>query len=632
MNSRRLLAAGAMLAAGALALSGCAAPDRGGDLASGGPGITVSWNDPFFSYNTNTTHGNAAANAIIVQTANTGFFSYDNEPSQVMNEQFGTVEEVSADPLVVKYTVNEGVTWSDGVQVGGADLLLAWAAQTTHVSAGEIPDPEVDEEGNVTNQDAIDAAADAGIYWGVNPGPGLQLDLISQTPVIGDDGRSLTVTYDKPFVDWKQMFASDVTSIAAHGIAQIAHPDQFNGDAQAATDALVTAIQNKDQAFLSEVANTYRKGYDFKDLPTGDNAELLTLSNGPYVLTELVADQYAVLTAREDFTWGTVPTYKTITVRIIPEAADAVTALQNGEVQIAYGQPTTDLLLQLEGSSGVEFASSLEGTYEHVDLQVGNGGVFDPATYGGDAETARKVREAFLLTIPRQEIVDKLIKPLAPDAELRDSNFFLPGAPGYDEAKGATGIANYNAVNIERAQQLLAEAGVTNPSVRLLTALNNDRRQQELALITASAQQAGFTVVDGSQADWSTVLTTQTDTYDAALFGWQSEALGFSEASPNYITGGTNNFYGWTDAELDATLQELDVTADEAKAQELATKAETIVYGQAWTVPIYQFPGVLAWSDQVQNVEPGFLSPNYFWNATSWAPADGGTSAPTATP
>lgn len=620
---KRLVAAGAMVAVGALALSGCAAPDRGGDAGggAGGPGITVTWNDPFFSYNANTIQGNAAANAIIIQTANTGFYHYNDEPAQVMNEKFGTVEKVSDDPLVVKYTVNEGVKWSDGVQVGGADLLLAWAAMTTHVTAGDIPEPVTDDDGNVTNQDAIDAAADAGIYWGTGATPDSQLDLVKDTPVIGDDGRSLTLTYSKPYVDWRYMMPTDDISIAAHGIAQLAHPDKFNGDAKAATEALVTAIQNKDQAFLSPVATQYRTGYDFTSMPTGDTAELLTLSNGPYVLTDLVADQYAVLTARDDFDWGTVPAYKTITVRIIPEASDAVTALQNGEVQIAYGQPTTDLLLQLEGASGVQFTSGLEGTYEHVDLQVGNGGVFDPATYGGDAEKARLVREAFLLTIPRQEIVDKLIVPLAPDAELRQSNIFLPGAPGYDESAAASGIEKFNEPNIARAQELLAQAGVTNPSVRFLTALNNDRRQQELALITASAQAAGFTIVDASAAEWSTVLTTQTDTYDAALFGWQSTGLGKGESGPNYVTGGTNNFYGWSNPQVDALFNELDVTTDEARIQELAIQAETIVYQEAWSVPIFQFPGVLAWSDSVQNVKAGFLSPNYFWNATEWAPA-----------
>ena len=48
----------------------------------------------------------------------------------------------------------------------------------------------------------------------------------------------------------------------------------------------------------------------------------------------------------------------------------------------------------------------VQASHEHVDLTVNNGGPFDPATYGGDEAKALAVRQAFLKTIPRQEIVD----------------------------------------------------------------------------------------------------------------------------------------------------------------------------------------------------------------------------------
>lgn len=617
MEVKRLLAAGAILAAGTLVMSGCAAPDRGGDGA-GGPGITVSWNDPFFSWNTNTTPANAASNAIVVMTANSGFFTYDNVPEAVPNEQFGTVEKLSDDPLTVKYTINEGVTWSDGAPMDAADLLLVWASQTTHRSAGEVPEPEVDDDGNVTNQDAIDAAAEAGVFWNTNPGPGLQLDLVEKTPTIGDDGRSMTIEYSKPYADWQSLFKGDSTSIAAHGVVQLAYPGEYD-DPKAAKDAFVKAVNDNDTAFLGPVATAFRTDYDYKSMPEKPQQYL---SNGPYVLSDLVEDQYAVLTLRDDYTWGPKPAYKTITIKVIPDAQAAVTALQNGEIQIAYGQPTVDIIQQLEGleGSGIEWESALEGTYEHVDLQVTNGGPFDPATYGGDEAKAKAVREAFLLSIPRQEIVDKLITPLAPDATTRDSNFFLPGADGYDESVAASGIDRYTG-DVEAAKAKLAEAGVDSPSVRFLTAKNNPRRQQELALIQANAEAAGFTFVDASAEDWSTVLSTQPNAYDAALFGWQSEALGFGETSPNYITGGTNNYFGWSVPELDAKLQQLDTTTDPAEVLKVGAEAEKLVYDQSWTVPIFQFPGVLAWSSEVTGVQPGFLSPSYFWSAPSWAPA-----------
>lgn len=617
MKRQRLLAVGAIAATSALALAGCSGPNRDPEIVADSS-ITVAWNDPLYAYNSRTIETNASANTNIISIANDGFYGYDPTPARVANEGFGKLEKISDNPLTVKYTVNEGVTWSDGTQVDAADLLLAWAARTTHRSAGEVPEAEYDDEGNVTNQDAIDAAAEKGVYWGTGATKESQLDLVSKVPEIGDDGRSATFVYDKPYVDWEYFGDASDINISAHGTVQLAYPEIT--DAKEAKDKLIKAIQDNDTAFLGKVATQWRTGYKYTSMPSEPQK---TLSNGPYVITDFVQDQYVTLTAREDYNWGTKPKYEKITVRFIPDPQAQVQALQNGEVQIVEAQPTPDLLQQLEAAQGIKWESSLQGTYEHVDLQVTNGGVFDPATYGGDEEKARKIREAFLLTIPREEIVQKLIKPLQPDAEVRQSLVFLPGADGYDKAAQSTGIANY-ATNIEKAKQLLAEAGVENPTVRFLTAQTNPRRQSELQLITASAQQAGFKIVDTSQADWSTFLTTQASQYDAALFGWQSASLAIGESGANFIDGGTNNYYGWKNDRIDAIFKELDTTTDPAKQQELLIEAETLVMQNAWSVPIFQFPGVVAWSDQVEGVKAGFLAPNYFWNRTEWKPANAG--------
>src|SRR5690606_34966293 len=124
--------------------------------------------------------------------------------------------------------------------------------------------------------------------------------------------------------------------------------------------------------------------------------------------------------------------------------------------------------------------------YEHVDLQISNSrnpGVFED----------QRVREAFLKTIPRQQIVDTLIKPIiGEDALVRDSFVFVPGAEGYDDSVANNGSAAYEEVDIEGATALLAEAGVTNPEVCILYASNNPRRVNEFALIQESAGLAGF--------------------------------------------------------------------------------------------------------------------------------------------
>lgn len=614
MKTKRVLAAGALVTTGALVLSACAAPNRDPEIVAGSA-ITVAWNDPFFSYNNNTTQGNASANANIVKSANDGFFHYDPSPAQVMNEQFGKIEKLSDDPLRVKYTIADEVTWSDGTPMDGADLLLAWAARTTHRTSGQdLPEPEYDDEGNITNQAEIDKVAEQGVQWGTGPVKGQGLDLVEEVPEV--DGKSLTLTYTKPYVDWKELYYEEMMSIAGHAVTQLAFPGQYE-DPAAAKEALVKAIQDNDKAFLSEVAGVYRTGFDFRSMP--DDPKYL-LSNGPYVITDIVKDQYVTLTARPEYTWGPKPHYETVTVKVIPDPQAQVQALQNGEVQIAQAQPTVDIIKQLEQTQGIKWEQGLEATYEHIDLQVGNGGPFDPESYGGDAEKARLVRQAFLLTIPRQEIVDKLIKPLDPEATVRQSNVFLPGAEGYSDAEAKTGIKEYE-LNVEKAKQLLAQAGVEKPKVRFLTALDNRRRQQEKDLIFKQAEAAGFEMVDASAEDWSTVLSTQFDKYDAALFAWVTTALGYSDQGNNYAKDAINNYYGWDNKKVNELFKELDVTIDPARQREILIEAETIMYEEAWTLPLFQHPSVVAWSDQVENMKPGFLSPHYFWSIAEWSPA-----------
>ncbi|TXK14193.1 ABC transporter family substrate-binding protein [Microbacterium saccharophilum] len=609
MKITRLVAGVGVVAVGALVLSGCT-PPRESEVIEG-TSITVAWNDFYYAWNDGLADTNATSNAVVNYMAKSGFSYYDADSELVQDTEFGTYELVSEDPLTVKYTINDGVKWTDGTPVDAADLLLQWAANTTHLQDGE---GTIDEEtGELTGQ--------SGTFWNTGASEDYGLDLVSETPEIGDDGRSLTTVYDEFYVDWE--LALTGAEVAAHGTVMLAYPDEYKeGDEQKAKDDLVKAIQEKDLEWLAPVSKSYNQDYKFSS-GTPENP-LQLLGNGPYMITEINAtDGYTTLEANPDYTWGPSPKYETITVRVIPDMQAQITALENGEISIASGQPTADIASLLEaGVPGVEYEGSPEGTYEHIDLQVTNGGPFDPATYGGDAEKALKVRQAFLSIIPRQEILEKLIQPLQPDAELRNSQIFLPGTPGAEAAAEVNGYPEMTEPDVDGAKALLAEAGATNPTVRLLFSNTNERRKQEFLLIQPYAEAAGFTLVDASRQDWGSALGTATSEYDAALFGWQSTSTAVGESAANYQTGGLNNYYGWSVPELDDIFDELAGTADVDKQVELQAEAERIIGEQAWSVPIFQFPGITAWSEETTGVVPGFLSPTYFWNFWEWAPAD----------
>lgn len=602
MRMRRLGAAIATVAAGALVLSACAAPQS--EIVEGSS-LSVAWNQPFYSYNQNTSFGNATANANIIYATLGGFNYYNDVPELVRDTSFGTAELVSEDPMTVKYTIADGVKWSDGTAVDAVDLMLQWAALSGALNTPDFdPTQFTDQE---TGEFTPDFPTDV-VYFDTGADPTFGMGLVTQTPKVSDDKKSITMTYDQPFVDWELQMTSP---LPAHVVGKNALSLDDN---QQAKDAVLKAIQDKDASALAGISSFWNTGFNFTEMPSNKD---LVVASGPYMISDFKADQYVTLKANPEYTGDNKPKVAEITIRFITDPLAAVQALQNGEVQLISPQATTDVTNALDGLNNVTVIGGYEGTYEHIDLQndQSKSGVFnDPL-----------VRQAFLKTVPRQQIVDTLIKPIQPDAEVRNSNVFLPGAAGYDESVAVNGSADYAEVDIPGAQALLAQAGVTNPEVCILYASTNPRRVNEFALIQQSAAQAGFNVTDCSSPQWGGLLGTP-GAYDAALFGWQTTSLGVTNGPPpNYSSGGVNNFSFYSNPKMDELTAQLGATFDEAKQQDIMTQIDTLLFQDAFGLTLYQFPAVTAYDQsKITGISPSTIAPTIFWNIWDWEPVTAG--------
>jgi len=623
LKIKHIAASVAVVAASALVLSGCSNPYVSEVVE--GTEITVAYNSGFFHYNSVSGAGNNTANGNVTYIANSGFSYYDAEPKLVRNEAFGTFEKTSDDPLTVKYTVADGVTWSDGVPVTGADLLLAWAASSGNVDTGEV---------------AFAPASTAG------------LSLVTETPELSDDGKSFTLVYDEPYVDWELAIG---VGVSAHGTYGLANPDEYADtlalwdDYQSAAEdgkeaalkayqesakafgekaqaAVVKAIQDEDTDVLSPLAKSWNEDYGYTTMPENP---LLYLSNGRYLISEIAEDEYITLTANPLDTWDSSAKFEKITIRTIEDSTAALQALENGELDIWTGQPTADTLAIAEGIDTASIEQRVQASYEHLDLTFNNGGPFDPAAYGGDEAKALAVRKAFLLTIPRQEIVDKIIVPLDPEAKVRDSFLVSPAdAEKYATITADNGSAEYKDVDIEAAKALLAEAGVSAPvNVKFWYPEGNVRRGQEFDLISASAALAGFELEDTSEPNWvfTDPAAEPINTHDATLFAWSSTSLAISGSDQMFGSyedpldkGG--NYGGYGNPEADELLSTLELTVDAEEQTALQLEIEKVLWADAYGTTIFQFPGLTVWSDQVTGVVDNPLSPNFFWNFWEWTP------------
>jgi peptide/nickel transport system substrate-binding protein len=617
----------AMFAAAGLALTACQGPatddsqsdastsaeatdaDSSGEEAAdteegGAPSgtVTVGWNQPFFSYNYTSGNGHATANAIVTFLTKAQWAYYDTDMNFVENTDFGRQELISEDPYTVRMTVNDGVTWSDGVPVTAADTLLDWAAASMHFNTVEDEDVERDDEGRVQ------LTADQVYFDAGDP----HIALVEEIPTISEDGLALDMVFSKPYSEWQYNILE--VNLPAHVVAKRALGIE---DPIEARDALVEAIQNSDLEALAKISQVWNTDFDFTALPTGEDAELLT-SCGAYTMTEYVEGQYMTLQYNPDYTWGPKPKVSEVIYRYNEDPMAQVQALKNGELDIIQPQVTADVFSALQDVDGIELISGYDGTYEHVDLTFNNGGPFDPATYGGDEDKARAVRVAFLKALPRQEILEKLIKPLQPESETRDSFNVVPGAPGYEDTIAVNGVDGFVGSDAEGATALLEEAGITTPvEVRFLYAKGNQRREQEYQLIYEAVGKAGFELIDNGSTDWGPLLGG--GTYDAALFGWASVSTAVNEPAANYVADGQNNYGGFANDEIDDLYSQLQSENDPAAQLDINEKVEQILYAEGFGVPLFQFPSITAWNaNKVSGVATVPVGSTVFENYWDW--------------
>ncbi|MBE7193871.1 MAG: ABC transporter family substrate-binding protein [Gordonia polyisoprenivorans] len=587
---KRWGAVGALAVAGALALAGCSAGGGGSEVESG-TSVAVAQNSAMTTMNANTATNYATYNSNVQYLfQGPGFNYYNSDKELVKNTKFGTYKKLSDDPLTIKYTINDGVKWTDGTPVSAYDMILSWGSSISK------------------NNDA------KGVNFGsINQGSGL--DAVTKFPTIGDDNRSITIKYDTPYVDW-EILPTITPNISAAALWEITGIDKKTGTD--AAKAVSDAFKNNNESQLTKLAKVWKTGFDITSTPK--DKRVLT-SYGPYKV-ESLTKQYVTLVPNDGYTSGPKPKVAKITVRFIADQTAQVQALQNGEVNVLYGQATSDTVQALKGLDKVESTTTPTATFEHVDLQFDTG-PFAASTYGGDADKALKVRQAFFKVVPRQEMLDRLIKPIDPSAKLDDSSLFLPGQDGYDESVSKNDSDQYQKVDVDAAKQLLAEAGVSTPiTVKFAYANDNPRRVGEFQLIQASAKEAGFNVTDvgkpGAEFFGANGIGSGKYDYDATVFAYQLTSSSVTQSEGNTTTGNAYNYQGYSNSKVDDLWKQAKTVTDAKDAIPLQQEIDGYLLKDASTITLFQLPDVTAWSSNISNVSDAPYSPNVFWNFWEW--------------
>lgn len=543
--------------------------DLGDDFDTADDEIRVSLGpQPFNSYNGQTPSNYNVYNSTIVDRLFDGFQYVGTDLEIYQNEEFGSYEVVSEDPFQVEYTINDEVEWSDGTPVTTADYVMDWAA-SAHIG----------EEGF----DYI--SPNFGEY--VPDGP--QAD--------SADSKSFIVEYpDGAYADWELMIGS---ALPAHIVAQ---------EAGLELDEMTQGLLDGDDDVISAAAETWNTVWE-EDPGTLPDESLIP-SSGPFMLSEWADGEYVTLTANENY-WGTPAGVSTLVFQFV-DNAQHVQALENGDLHAIVPTETVDTREELDRlveAGGHAQHIGDKATWEHLDIQYGEGSPF--------ADTP-ELAEAFALCVPRDQIVENLIHPVNPDAEVLNAREVLNFEPAYEDIVSESYDGRYDEADVDAAASIVEENGAEGTEI-LIGHNGQERRHDTVELIQASCADAGLEIVDGGDVD----IDIAAGEWDVALFGWSGSGQ---------IASGLN-IYGWdrendeprpqnwtnynNDVVSDA-FETIATSADEDEIQEQVITLEQEMWDDLHGIPLYVHPGITGWDSSIHNVRPTPAQTQLVWNSEQW--------------
>jgi peptide/nickel transport system substrate-binding protein len=350
---------------------------------------------------------------------------------------------------------------------------------------------------------------------------------------------------------------------------------------------------------MTKVGDIYNSLWVFKP---GQYKTDVSPSAGPYQVSSWQAGQSITLKPNPRW-WGTPPRAATVVVRFIAQDQQ-VDALRSGIVQVIDPMPTPELLAQLnDGGAPVKVSMHDSFTWEHLDFNFRS------------QFRSRDLRQAFAKCVPRQQIIDNLVKPQNRNAQILQSRFLLPFQPGYGSFTNLGGQA-YNSVDIAAAKKILQARHKVGMRVTIAYQTPNPRRKAEVDLIRDFCAQAGFKVMDGGTNTFFGGALDKGD-FDVALFAWTGSPL-VTQSYATYMTNGAQNKGGYSNPEVDLRLKQLYSELNPGQQQRLMGELDSTLWADLATVPLFAFPALLATASNVEGVQYNPSVSDVTYNVNSW--------------
>jgi peptide/nickel transport system substrate-binding protein len=527
--------------------------------------------------NPNTPSGDTAATQTVLAGVLPSPYVVQANGSLMENSSLiDSAEPLSLNPLTVVYTLNPKAVWSDGVPITAADFKYAWEQQRG------------DPTGTTSDVVSIAGYRDIASVNGTNA------------------GHTVTVKFKTPFADWQSLFSN---LLPEHVMEKVGW-DPNCSTVSAAID----------------------------------------LSGGPFEIASVSGS--AVKLVQNPKWWGAPANSKSITVHLASSTAELASWMSSGFVQVAEPTAVTpSFLTAVTGLPNAESDVDMSNTLLQLDMASSL-----------DARLSPDLRFAIALSINRQQLLNHQVTWAAPGIAVANSHVYVQGQQGYKPppsetaptttvpvptsttsttAIGAGGSVSFpvtpvpdqaaayfeasgllktpdspyyhSAFGVPLTLHLVVDesdpwAASAAPMIRadlLAAGLDTD-------IQTASSAKAAGEALAGGYADLALVPVTFSP-FLSQTMSWYTTLLG----APG--KNGSQDWTAYNNTQFDQLVQTASQQLNADTAAGIYQQADTLLWSQMVSLPLYAEPAALAWSRSIGGVIQEPRSTSLLWFAQYWA-------------
>jgi len=322
------------------------------------------------------------------------------------------------------------------------------------------------------------------------------------------------------------------------------------------------------------------------------------VGTGPYKFVERKEGEYVKMTANENYWNGTVAT-KNLEMRVVPEASQRATLLETGEIDIAYDVLASDVS-RLESNENTKVMSDASFKVFYLTVNCNS---------GTEALKDARVRKAIEYAIDKEALCSAVMYGYATPV----NGLVGPGVFGYD------GTLTADIYDVERAKELLAEAGYPDGfSMSIWVQSSDQTRQEACVIIQSMLSEVGIAVsvepMDGAVMDDTIIKGGDFDACSSMYYNLMGDAdyVLFSNISPE----STSNLSHYNNAEaMDKLMSARGMTDDAQRAAVYAEISEIMAEERPY-IPLWAYENMVGMQAGTEGFELSPITAYRYENVT----------------